>query len=174
MNREFLKGLGVDEENIDKIMAEHGKTVTKVKDDLTSAQSDLETAKGQLAERDTQLDELSEKAKGNEVLTAEIERLKADNATQLEAIKADALNVKKDALLAKAGYTDEQIAVLRGTVAGETDEELTQSIEAMKAVIAPKPEYVDPSPMNGERKKPEQVSAEEKGRDLFKRLRGKQ
>ena len=171
MNREFLKGLGIDDEHIEKVMAEHGKSITKVKEDLTSAQSELETVKGQLTERDAQLDELSKKAEGNEALTAEIERLKADNEKQLEALKADALKAKKDALLVKAGYTEEQVAVLRKSVDGETDEELTQSIEALKTVIAPKPTYVDPGAMNGQRDKPEPKDGEEVGKAMYERIK---
>lgn len=91
----------------------------------------------------------------------------------LEALKADALNAKKDALLAKAGYTDEQITLLRGTVTGETDEELTQAIEGLKAVIAPKPTYVDPSPMNGQRDKPDPKDETQIGRDLYERIKHK-
>lgn len=91
---------------------------------------------------------------------------------ELEAIKADALKSKKDALLAKAGYTDEQVERYRKFIDGETDEELAKSIETLKADVPPKPTYVDPSPMNGERGKPEQVDSEEKGRSLFQRLRG--
>lgn len=92
---------------------------------------------------------------------------------QLAQIKADALNAKKDALLIQAGYTSDQIKVLRNTVAGETDEEIAQSIEDLKMVISPKPNYVDPSPMNGLRDKPEQKSGEEIGKSLFERLKAK-
>jgi len=92
---------------------------------------------------------------------------------QLAQIKADALNAKKDALLTRAGYTSDQIKVLRNTVAGETDEEITQSIEDLKTVISPKPNYVDPSPMNGLRDKPEQKDGEEIGKSLFERLKAK-
>src|SRR5690606_20714199 len=56
---------------------------------------------------------------------------------QLATIKADALNAKKDSLLAQAGYTSEQIGLLRNTVVGDTDEEIAQAIEGLKAVIAP-------------------------------------
>ena len=121
MNREFLKSLGIEDEQIDKIMAEHGKTVNKTKDELTAAQADVEALTSQIADRDKQLEDLSEKAKGNEDLSAQLEQIKADNEAKLAEIKAEALAVKKDALLAKAGYTDEQITVLRGTIAGETD-----------------------------------------------------
>lgn len=92
---------------------------------------------------------------------------------ELEAIKADALNAKKDALLAKAGYTDEQIAVLRNTVAGETDEELTKAIEGLKAVIAPKKSYIDPSPLGGGDGKPKPKDGEDIARDLYERIKHK-
>lgn len=172
MNREFLKGLGVDDENIEKIMTEHGKTVTKVKDDLTSAQSDLDVLKGQLTERDKQLDELSEKAKGNEDLTQKIEELKKENEQKIKDALADALKAKKVALLVKAGYTDEQVDRYSRFIVGESDEELTKSIEEFTADVPPKPKYVDPNPMNGERGKPDPVDPVEKGRGLFQKLRG--
>lgn len=92
---------------------------------------------------------------------------------ELEAIKADALTSKKDALLAKAGYTDEQIAVLRNTVAGETDEELTKAIEELKAVITPKKSYIDPSPLGGGDGKPKPKDGEDIARDLYERIKHK-
>src|SRR5690606_19235188 len=87
----------------------------------------------------------------------EYKKLYEKAVKELEEFKRQTLNAKKDALLAKAGYDDEQIRVLRNTLTGETDEELTQSIEQLKAVFPPKPKYVDPSPMNGERDRPEPV-----------------
>lgn len=88
MNREFLKGLGLTDEQIEKAMAEHGKTVNKAKDDLAAVTTERDDLKGQLTDRDKQLDDLSAKAKGNEDLTAEIDRLKADNATAVADYQA--------------------------------------------------------------------------------------
>lgn len=82
MNREFLKELGLSDEQIDKVMAEHGKTVNSMKekaDKVETLESQIEDYKQQLANRDKQLDELSEKAKGNEELTAQINELKEQN-----------------------------------------------------------------------------------------------
>jgi len=84
MNREFLKGLGLEDEAIDKIMAEHGKSLNSVKEKAEKAdtlESQIEDYKTQLADRDQQLNDLSEKAKGNEELTAQIEELKQQNET---------------------------------------------------------------------------------------------
>lgn len=174
MNREFLKGLGIEDEQIDKIMAEHGKTVNKTKDELTAAQAEVESLKTQIADRDAQLETLSEKAHGNEALLAQIEQIKAENEKKLAEIRAEALNAKKDALLAKAGYTDEQIAVLRGAVTGETDEDIAKSIEDLTKVITPEPGYVDPStPLNGGKGKPDPKDEREIGVSLFETLKAK-
>lgn len=82
MNREFLKQLGLEDEQIDKIMAEHGKTVNSLKDGADKAedlQKQIDDYKKELKQRDKQLEELGQKAKGNEELTAQIEELKQQN-----------------------------------------------------------------------------------------------
>lgn len=88
MKREFLKELGLTDEQIDKVMGEHGKSLNEYKDKAESVES-LETQindyKGQIKERDNQLKELGEKAKGNEELTTQIDQLKKQNeATKTE------------------------------------------------------------------------------------------
>lgn len=82
MNREFLKELGLSDEQIDKVMAEHGKTVNSMKekaDKVETLESQIEDYKQQLEERDNQLNDLSEKAKGNEELLSQINELKQQN-----------------------------------------------------------------------------------------------
>jgi hypothetical protein len=115
--------------------------------------------------------EEAEKAKLEE--QNEYKKLYEQAQQELAQIKEAALNAKKDALLAKAGYSDEQIALLRNSITGGTDEEISQSVSQLTAVIPPKPNYVDPSPMNGERDKPEPVDERSIGIDLFKRLKAK-
>src|SRR5690625_1281336 len=63
----------------------------------------------------------------------------------IEKQKEDALNVKKESLLVQAGYSDEQTAKLSKLVEGNTDEEISQSIEDLKATFPVKQKYVDPS-----------------------------
>src|SRR5690606_5063562 len=92
---------------------------------------------------------------------------------QLAQFKADALNAKKDALLINAGYSTEQIEVLRNTVTGETDEEIAQSIEKLTQVISPKKNYIDPTPLGGGDGKPSQKDGKELGQSLFERLKAK-
>ena len=84
MTREELKALGLTDEQIDKVMASHGKTLNEVKekaDKVDGLESQIEDYKSQLIERDTQLEDLGKKAKDNEELTAEIEQLKESNET---------------------------------------------------------------------------------------------
>ncbi|WP_193064904.1 phage scaffolding protein [Oceanobacillus oncorhynchi] len=84
MNREELKELGLTDEQIDKVMASHGKVVNSIKekaDKVDGLESQIEDYKQQIADRDTQLEELGEKAKGNEELTAQIDELKQQNET---------------------------------------------------------------------------------------------
>lgn len=88
MNREELKALGLTDEQIDKVMASHGKVVNDYKDKASKVEgleSQINDYKEQLKDRDKQLKDLGEKVKGNEELTAEIDRLKQENKdTQTE------------------------------------------------------------------------------------------
>lgn len=85
MNRDFLKGLGLEDDAINKIMAEHGKTVTAV----TSERDSLKT---QLEQTNTQFEALKESTKGDadlqdklKTLEAERDKAKTDAADQLTA-----------------------------------------------------------------------------------------
>lgn len=87
MNREFLKELGLNNEQVEAVMAEYGKSINSYKekaDKVDSLQSQIDDYKQQLADRDKQLDDLSKQVKDNEELTAEIERLKEENKTATE------------------------------------------------------------------------------------------
>jgi chromosome segregation ATPase len=88
MNREFLKGLGLEDDAIEKIMAEHGKTVNAVKKEIETITTERDDLKQQLSDRDTQLDELSKQVKDNEELTAEINRLKEQNEEATKELQA--------------------------------------------------------------------------------------
>src|SRR5699024_5560813 len=88
----------------------------------------------------------------------------------IEQQQADALNVKKESLLVQAGYSDEQTAKLSKLVEGNTDEEISQSIEDLKATFPVKQKYVDPSVGNGKKETPEKVDGEDVGRNMFESL----
>lgn len=93
---------------------------------------------------------------------------------QIESIKASAIDAKKDAMLAKAGYTDEQVERYRRYVVGETDEELANSLEQLKADIPPAAtKYVDPSTANPAKAEPKQKDLTDLGREMFEKLKAK-
>ena len=48
MKREFLKGLELEDEMIDKIMAEHGKTTKKYLDKIDAKDTELGNLQGEL------------------------------------------------------------------------------------------------------------------------------
>lgn len=93
---------------------------------------------------------------------------------EITRIQGEALTAKKDALLTKAGYSDEQVALLRATLSGTTDEELAQSVEVLKAAITPKTAgYIHQSPMGGtggSDNRPPAKSPTSKGKELYDRV----
>lgn len=85
MNREELKALGLSDEQVEKVMAAHGKVVNTTKQELDSVTTERDNMKQQLADRDTQLEDLKKQATGNEDLQKQIQQLQDDN----EKIKED-------------------------------------------------------------------------------------
>lgn len=79
--REFLKGLELDKETIDTIMAEYGKNIQGLKEqvDEYKAKSD---------EYDAKIKELTEKSKNSSEIQAELETLKNEIAQKQEQEKA--------------------------------------------------------------------------------------
>lgn len=85
MNREELKALGLSDEQIEKVMAAHGKVVNTTKEQLDSVTTERDDLKQQIQDRDTQLEDLKKQATGNEDLQKQIQQLQDDN----EKIKND-------------------------------------------------------------------------------------
>lgn len=82
LNREFLKGLGLEDDAIDKIMAEHGKTVNKTKEQLDTLTTERDDLQNQLKSRDEQLEEL--KKIDAEGLQAKIQELQKENEQSVQ------------------------------------------------------------------------------------------
>ena len=79
MKREFLTSLGIETEQVDKIMAEHGKTINSYKADVEGKTKEVDDLSKQLKDRDKQLEELGKKASGNEDLQKQITDLQEAN-----------------------------------------------------------------------------------------------
>jgi len=78
--------------------------------------------------------------------------------TELIRVQGEAKTAQIDALktqlLAKAGYSAEQIARVGKFVSGDDEETLQASIDEVKADIPPKASGVDPNPGNGRKNEP--------------------
>lgn len=84
--REFLKGLDLDSELIDTIMAEHGKLVTKDKEELQTLKSQMK----ELKENSKNADELQ--AKYNELIKANEEREAKQKAEKEDKVLTENIN----------------------------------------------------------------------------------
>lgn len=102
MKREFLKKMELTDEQIDAIMAENGKDVNGLREQVNSLTSEKEGLQSQLNDRDTQLKDLKGKVKDSEELTAEIDQLQKANKEAKEKYEADMAAQQKSFLVDKA------------------------------------------------------------------------
>lgn len=82
MKREFLTELGLNDEQVNAVMAEHGKAVNSFKEKAEGAgelQSQIDDLNQQIKDRDKQLKDLGKKAEGNEELQQQIKDLQKQN-----------------------------------------------------------------------------------------------
>lgn len=92
---------------------------------------------------------------------------------QLDKQKETTINTQKESLLTQAGYSTEQVALLKDTVQGETADEIKESVEKLKAVIPAEKPYVDPSAGNGTKEKPSKKDGYDVGASAFERIKSK-
>ena len=88
--REFLKGLDLDKETIDTIMAEHGKLITEAKEKT----QDLEN---KVKDYESKISDLSSKAETNTKVQEELDNLKksiAENEAKAKAKAEDEILTK--------------------------------------------------------------------------------
>mgnify|MGYP003276599483 CR=1 FL=1 len=102
MKREFLKKMELTDEQIDAIMAENGKDVNGLKEQVNSLTTEKDGLQSQLTERDTQLKDLKGKVKDSDELTAEIDKLQKANKEAKEKYEADLTAQQKSFLVDKA------------------------------------------------------------------------
>lgn len=105
MKREFLEGLNLDKETVDKIMAENGSDLEREKAKTTQAKADLADAQAQLAQRDKDLEELKKTTGDADALKKQLEELQGKYTTETEQYKAQ---------LAERDYLDAMTAAIAG------------------------------------------------------------
>ena len=136
MNREFLEKLGLEKEIIDKVMAEHGKTIQSIKpDDYDDIRAENKALNDTVASLETSLkdfegyeDKLTEK--DNKIKEYEIANLKYrianENGIPLELASKltgeTEEDLKKDAETLSSFITKKQTLPLRSTETKTDDE----------------------------------------------------
>ena len=87
--REFLKGLELDEETIDTIMAEYGKNVTKYKEALDDYKDKVDSY-------ETTINELNSKIEDNSKFEEDLQNLKNENLDLTAQLQMSGKNVKQE------------------------------------------------------------------------------
>jgi len=103
----------------------------------------------------------------------EYKKLYEQAQEQAEKFKQEALEIKKGALLAQAGYGEDQAKLLVKLIEGETDEEISESIKLLKTTLPAQDNYGDPNAFNGAKEKPKTAGADEVGVSLFENVKNK-
>lgn len=97
MKRDFLEGLGLEKETVDKIMAENGADLEQEKAKTTAAKADLADVQGKLSAAQKELDGMKKSNGDIAAVQQQLEDLQA---------KYDADIADRDAKLADRDYSD--------------------------------------------------------------------
>lgn len=105
--RDFLKGLELDEETINSIMAEHGKLVTKDKEEITALTKQVEDANKEInSYKEMDIDSIKQSASEWETKYNElVENQKAEKEKSIREERTSAFfnDIKFSSEMAKAG-----------------------------------------------------------------------
>lgn len=99
MNREFLEGLGLEKDAIDKVMAEHGKAIQTEKTASTEKDTELETLKEQMKQRDADIAELKGKSGSDEDLKAQLDAMTAKYEEETSELESKLSQTRLDSAL---------------------------------------------------------------------------
>lgn len=112
MNREFLEEIGIEKEQVDKIMKEHGKAIQSVKNEDEEAKTTIDTLEKQLEERNSDLKKLREAAEGNEDLEEQLQSMNEKYETEKSDLESRLAKQQKQAEIrlgiTKAGAKNEK------------------------------------------------------------------
>ncbi|RKB73753.1 MULTISPECIES: phage scaffolding protein [Listeria] len=99
MQREYLKGLGLEDEVINKVMAENGKDVTAAKQQLSEVEAERDGLKSQLTQRDKDIDDLKKDSGTGEELKKQIEDLQQKNKDLESDYQSEIAETKKNSAI---------------------------------------------------------------------------
>ena len=120
MNREFLKELGLEDETINKVMAEYGKSIQ----DLKPAKEELESIQSEKKSLENQLNELQQTLASRDEELKSIDELK----NQVENYKLNELKIN---VARQEGIPFELI----GRLNGKTEEELKEDAKSLAGFV---------------------------------------
>ncbi|AQP58429.1 TPA: phage scaffolding protein [Listeria monocytogenes] len=99
MQREYLKGLGLEDEVINKVMAENGRDVTAAKQQLSEVEAERDGLKSQLTQRDKDIDDLKKNSGTGEELKKQIEDLQQKNKDLESDYQSEIAETKKNSAI---------------------------------------------------------------------------
>ncbi|EAF2506768.1 scaffolding protein [Listeria monocytogenes] len=99
MQREYLKGLGLDDEVINKVMAENGKDITAAKQQLSEVEAERDGLKSQLTQRDKDIDDLKKDSGTSEELKKQIEDLQQKSKDLESDYQSEIAETKKNSAI---------------------------------------------------------------------------
>ncbi|EKB3549501.1 phage scaffolding protein [Listeria monocytogenes] len=140
MQREYLKGLGLEDEVINKVMAENGKDITAAKQQLSEVEAERDGLKSQLTQRDKDIDDLKKDSGTSEELKKQIEDLQQKNKDLESDYQSEIAETKKNSAIelalasAKAKNSKAVRALLDNDKLELTDEGLKGLDEQLEAL----------------------------------------
>ena len=142
MEREFLKGLNLDRETVDAIMAEHGKSIEGLRENNETLSSQLKKSNERVTELETKVATFDALEKEKTTLTSERDALSAELKTVKEEFgKSIIFNaVEKEAINAGAINSADVVSFVNiDSITTDDDGNLTGVEDAVKSVKESKP-----------------------------------
>lgn len=133
MQREFLKGLGLDDEAIEKVMAEHGKDVTAAKQQMSDVEAERDGLKAQLSERDKDIEDLKKNSGTSDELKQQITDLQQKNKDLESTYQSELAATKKNSAieLALAGAKAKNPKAVKALLDGDKLELTEEGIKGL-------------------------------------------
>ncbi len=94
--REFLKGLELEKETIDTIMAEYGKNVTQYKEEIEKYKDQIEQVQTEISEYKNTIDELNKTIEDDKTNLENLQTVTNENKDLKAQLQMSDSNVKKE------------------------------------------------------------------------------
>lgn len=117
MKTDFLKNLGIVEQSvIDQIMAENGRDVNKVRDELNTYKTQVEDYKNQVSAKDSEISKLKIEADKVEGLTQQVTQLTADKTQLTNDLNTKVSEIQKNHAI-ESGVRDAKAKNVKAVIA---------------------------------------------------------